>query len=166
LAYQAIIAASGGAGGGRGGIGGLAEAGHGDANLQGVDAADELEVHLILAVDADAATLLRPDLRAAEEMRRRGGQLGEVVVDVPGAVGAMHGVGDKLAEVIDAGDSDVAVVAEVVAFAALQRLHGLFVVQVHQVLHVVRLRPVGLLAEERVLEDVAPYVVVVRPRQV
>ena len=121
---------------------------YGDADLQRVDASHQLKIHLVLAVDPRSAALFGPDLGLAEEMRRRGGQLGEIVVDVPGSVRPVHRVRHKLAQVIDSGHLHLAVVAEVVAFAALQRDHGLFVVQVHQVLHVVLLAPLGLLAEE------------------
>jgi len=46
----------------------------------------------------------------------------------------------------------------------LQREHGLLVIQVDQVLDVVRFGPVRLLAEEGVLEDAAPHIVVVGAR--
>src|ERR1035438_1113581 len=56
-----------------------------------------------------------------------------------------------------------AVVTEVIAFTANQGHHGLFVVQVHQVLHVVLGAPIGLHSEEGIWEDAAPNVVVVGP---
>ena len=109
----------------------------------------------------DAAAFFGPDLWLAEEMRRRGGQLGKVVVDVPDAVRLMYRVRDQLVEVVDSRHLHIALVAEVVALAVLQRQHGLFVVQMDQVLHVVFLGPRSLFAEEGAAEDTAPHIVVV-----
>ena len=75
----------------------------------------------------------------------------------------MHRAGDQLVEVVDSRHLHKSLVAEVVSLAGLQREHGLFVVQMDQILHVVRLRPRSLLAEERAAEDAAPHVVVVGP---
>jgi len=66
-----------------------------------------------------------------------------------------------LAEVIDAGDFDFAIVADVIALAAFERDNVLFGVEVNEVLDVVLLAPLGLLSEEGVLEDAAPDVVII-----
>ena len=137
---------------------------HRHANLHRIHAAHKLEVELVLAVDAGAAALFGPHLRPAKQVRRRRSQLGEVVIDVPHAVRPVYRARDQLAQVVDARHLHVALIAEVVALAALQRQHRLLVVQVDQVLHVVLLRPLRLLAEERAPEDAAPHVVVVRTR--
>ena len=87
----------------------------------------------------------------------------EVVIGAPSGVVPVHRAGDELAQVVDSRDLHITLVAEVVSLAGLQREHRLLVVQVDQILDVVRPRPVGLLAEERAAEDAAPHVVVVGP---
>ena len=55
-----------------------------DPDLQRGDAPHQLEIQLVLAVDAHAAAFFGPHFGLAEEMRRRGRQLRKIVVDVPG----------------------------------------------------------------------------------
>ena len=73
----------------------------------------------------------------------------------------MHQIRHKLVQVVDSRHLHIALVAEEVTLAVLQRQHGLLVVQMDQILHVVFLGPRGLLAKKRTAEDVAPHVGVV-----
>ena len=131
-------------------------------NLQCVDAAHQLIIDLVLAVDSRSAAFFRPDLRPAEQMRRRTRQLGEVVIHAPGPVRLVYRAGHKLVEVVDPRHLHIPVAAEEVGGLVRHREHRLFVADVDQVLYVVRLGPVGLLAEERAAEDAAPHVGVIR----
>jgi hypothetical protein len=65
----------------------------------------QLKSNWILAVDARSAAFFGPDLGLAEQVRRRRGQLGEVVVDPPRPVRRVDRVRHKLAQVIDPGTS-------------------------------------------------------------
>ena len=51
--------------------------------------------------------------------------------------GSCTASGTRLVKVVDSRHFHIALVAEIVAFAVLQRQHGLFVIQMDQVLHVV-----------------------------
>jgi len=130
-------------------------------DLQRVYASHHLKIHLVLAVDARPAapsvqTFGLPNRCAAEDA-----SLGKLLLMRHVPSGVWTRFGRSWLRLSIPGHLHVSLVAEEVALAANQRRHGLFMVQVYQVFHVVLGAPLGLRSEKAVSEDAAPNVPVV-----